>query len=694
MSTKHLDTELRMVWRILVQDLREVVSNTETPFKTPFDSLINALSSGNMNHVRRCSFPNYMIMPSEYARAARQAELFGKRWLFDDDANDEEVTCPGWAREVADAKTVIDFMNTQRQVLSSLPSTQIVNRVLQGAEALCGYILGDYDEEEHKRKCRFGSRASYGLPRSKAYMFNRLKDLSATRSQVAKWGRWLTEDVQLAAILRTEIVRARSLGLEQCINLTEHLNLTIVPKKYNIGRVIVPDTILGGFISNGLGHMIMDRLKVNAGLDIRTKQREHREVARRASVTGHLVTADMSKASDNISWALLQRILPPDWLEVIKHDKVTAVKYENDLLEVASPLLMGKGYTFPLQTLVFYSLLVSIADQLGIGHKYISVYGDDLIYPQKMHKYVLAVFPQLGLKINVDKTSADKGHGTAFRKSGCFRESCGGDYLDGKSIRPYAPMGRSGDPDKNITRFTTQSEKAAMYYTLLNGLLSRWEWWEIRTTVRYLLIAAQNCTGELLIVPNTRSVSSGLRYDADGLQWLLDVEENLNVEWPKRTVIRHKDALGGYSDVWSYWSLDEKPPKVKVEDEYIYLWDKLRQKAENLEDDAAIKDVLPHISIRMLKWAPEYRNEELKGLCRQKWESEPETLKRTQRKLFVDKFNRLHEDRPKDGPSQVVWMEVSTVDSREEKGMTKKDRRTVPLHLLFDPRLQGINEAD
>lgn len=680
MSVKHLDVELRRVWGFLVTDLRKVVANTEYPLDAPFKRMNYALASGDMNIVRGCTFPNYMVMPAYYAKAARQAEMFGKRWLFDDDANDDGVVCPGWAREVADAKTAIDFVRTQSAVLQSLPSSPVIDRVLDGAQELCSYILGQYDEEEHKRSCRFGSKASYGIPRSRAYLFNRLKDLSATRRQVKLWGKWIVEDEQLREIMRREIIRARAIGLEKCINLTEHLNLTIVPKKYNVGRVIVPDTVLGGFISNGLGRMIMDRLAVNAGLDIRRKQQEHKRVALKASRTGHLVTADMSKASDNISWALLQRILPKGWIDVIDSDRIRKVSYEGEILDVSSPLLMGKGYTFPLQTLVFYSLLLSIANELGIGHKYISVYGDDLIYPYALHKYVLAVFPKLGLIINVDKTSCDKGNGTAFRKSGCFRESCGGDYLDGMDIRPYAPMGRSDDVSANP--FETAKERAMFYYTLLNGLLSRWHWSEIRGTVRHLLICAQNCIGRIVVVPTDSAVTAGLRYDGENLAWLTDIEELLNIEWPKYAKVQRKDTLGGYSEFWLYSFLSRRPQWAEVEDEYIYLWDCLRAKAQ---DDPEVDGSLAGVLSVKLKFlgVPGYREEVVKELVKQRWDVGPERLRSMERKLYVDKFNRIHERRPLDGPSQVVWHRLPVVDSKDELGTVKIRRGEVPLHLLF-----------
>ena len=665
-----LDAEMLSVWRVLVEDLREVAASKST-LTQPFDHFGRMLADGNMGEIRNKLFPNYFIMPELYAKALRQAEMFGKRWLFDTDVKGQTEI---------DLLTVTDFVVTQQSVLDDLPDSEIISRVLTNAKALNECILGEYEAEEHKSKCRFGSRAAYGLPRQDAYLFNRIGRLSATQRQVDRWGLWLAEDEQLRAEMKDLVIQGRSNKIEPLITLTEKLNLTVVPKTFKAGRTIVPDTILGGYISNGFGRMIADRLRVNAGLDIRRKQEEHKRIAQAASRTSHLTTADMSKASDNISWPLLQRILPADWLSVVDDDRVFCVSFCGYDVQVKSPLLMGKGYTFPLQTLVFYSLLMSIADQLGIGHKYISVYGDDLIYPTAMHKYVLAVFPQLGLKINVDKTFADKSPKQSAHK-GVFRESCGGDYLNGMDIRPYAPMGRSGDNDfGNLNR----DENLAMFcYTLLNGLLDRWEPWLIKRTVRHLLIRISSITGEILVVPEESSVSAGLRMDKYSLLWVKAIEETFPIVYPKPVKVYHRS--GGYSEIYSFHSYAYPEQRVVIERERLYLWDKLRQMEERNQDEI---EVLPHTA--SLVCVPGYREERLR-LQRQKWEAPSETLKLQPKKRYVDRYNRWHDKRPTNEPSQARLVFLPTVVSREVTVRNgKKDRRNVPLHSLLKTKQVAI----
>lgn len=669
---RSVDGLLLSTWSFLVKDVQGIVAKSKAPLQVSLSALHKALIQRDMDAVRSYEVPNYGILQANDAKAIRQVEFFGKRWLFDSDSSTPEEL---------EFRTVVDFVRTQTQVVRELPDSALINRVLDGASYFAGYILGEYDSEEHKRNCRFGSKAAYGLKREDAYLFNRIRKLSATRSQINRFGAWLTEDVHLRAEMLEVITTSRSLGIEQLVNTTDALSLVVVPKSYKSGRTIVPDTILGGFISGGLGEVVMQRLKVNAGLDIRRKQQEHKRVAQVASRTGHLVTADMSKASDNISWPLLQRVLPPEWFDVIKDDAIGTVVWKNNRISVASPLLMGKGYTFPLQTLVFYSLLMSIANELGVAHKYISVYGDDLIYPDIMHKYVLKVFPMLGLKLNVDKTSADNARGTAFRSSGCFRESCGGDYLDGQDIRPYAPMGHSGSDE--LGDINRDQNYAALCYTLLNGILSRWSPYDVRSTVRFLLIEAQNCLGEVLVVPNTLAVSAGLRIDEDGLLWLKDIEEHLNVTMPRAVTVRHRK--GGYSEVWSFKSISYPTSWKLVEHERLYLWDALRL-ADNASESQE-QEVVPHANdfiVSNLMRVPGYREEKLRCALQQ-WENEPERLIPRQVKTYVDRYNRYHFDRPKDGPSQVHYKTFGTVVSREETSRNAKvDRRNVPLHLLFE----------
>lgn len=668
------DVLLWTVWGSLARDLGKELFDPAAE-QSPLKRLNKVIEERDTCGARRLYWPNYHVLDAQQAKVYYQLESFLKRWTLSDDVYTETEL---------QERTLEEFIETQSKVLRSLDETPVLTRVLDGAKKLCSEILGGYDVEEHKRRCRFGSKAAFGLKRKDAYLHNRIPKLSATKQQVKVFGKWLEDDPQLLKILGSNKSRK--------IRTTNYLVLTVVPKSWKAGRTIVPDTVLGGFVANGLGDMISERLRVNAGLDISRKTAEHRRMACYASKTGHLTTADMSKASDRISWPLLRRILPNDWLDVIDADRVhkvvfshrnpvTRAEIRTTDVKVHSPLLMGKGYTFPLQTLVFYSLLQSIAALTGEGESYISVYGDDLIYPSRMHHYVSSIFPRLGLLLNEGKTFSTKADRGLSSHKGCFRESCGGDYLRGVDIRPYMPQGASGDnllPEESVG----QAEYCGLVYTILNGLLSRWEWWEIRTTVRLLLIEAQSCFDEILVVPNRDSVSSGLRMDKDALNWVKWIDENLVIHHPvvRRVTKRNK----GYIDLASYKCLKTTPPKEEIseDDESIYLWNSLRLSItrEECQDHPGLQYKFRSVPGLREEWRS------LKQL--QQWETPNEVAVTVRQKMYVTPDHNLHEKRPQ-GPSQVVWRTHKAVTSRSDLGHALLVEGSCPPHCLYDALLDA-----
>jgi len=108
----------------------------------------------------------------------------------------------------------------------------------------------------------------------------------------------------------------------------------------------------------------------------------------------------------------------------------------NSFKELAMFSGMGNGFTFELESIIFYALAKACealydrkAPDLAynIGGKFISIHGDDLVIPRHLYPLFSFICPKIGLTINAEKTCV----------SGRFRESCGGDYLDGTQVRPF-----------------------------------------------------------------------------------------------------------------------------------------------------------------------------------------------------------------------------------------------------------------
>jgi hypothetical protein len=87
---------------------------------------------------------------------------------------------------------------------------------------------------------------------------------------------------------------------------------------------------------------------------------------------------------------------------------------------------MGNGFTFELETLIFYSVARTCAYFRGISGV-ISVYGDDIICPSMLADDLTWVLEYLGFTVNTEKSFV----------SGPFRESCGGHYHNGVDVTPF-----------------------------------------------------------------------------------------------------------------------------------------------------------------------------------------------------------------------------------------------------------------
>ena len=202
--------------------------------------------------------------------------------------------------------------------------------------------------------------------------------------------------------------------------------LSFVPKTALTERTIMIEPLLNTFVQRGIGRVIKRRL-LKSGVNL-YDQGINRDRARMASMNGSHATLDLSSASDLISTRLVFELLPPEWFELLSNWRTGRVCYKKKGLEFNLEKFssMGNGYTFELESLIFYSVCHVACTELGIDPD-VSVYGDDLIVPTEAYPLVCEILDAFGFSVNQSKSFAD----------GPFRESCGGDYLDGIDTRPF-----------------------------------------------------------------------------------------------------------------------------------------------------------------------------------------------------------------------------------------------------------------
>lgn len=216
---------------------------------------------------------------------------------------------------------------------------------------------------------------------------------------------------------------------------------TTVPKDAEKYRGICVEASIPGFYQLGLGRHIRRRLRL-VGIDLEHGQETHRQVAREASVRGHLATLDLSNASDTVSLELVRLLLPKRWFELLDSLRAPRTLIEGKWVKLEKFSSMGNGFTFELETLIFLAISL-VASRRGVSSilgKEVLAYGDDLIVPSESAQDVIAALSFFGFRTNKGKTFVD----------GPFRESCGGDYFNGADVRPHFVKESPSEPQDYI----------------------------------------------------------------------------------------------------------------------------------------------------------------------------------------------------------------------------------------------------
>lgn len=202
--------------------------------------------------------------------------------------------------------------------------------------------------------------------------------------------------------------------------------LLFVLKNAKTYRSIIREPSMNSLAQKGYGKHLKERL-FDAGVNL-FDQSVNQTRARLGSINGALMTVDLSSASDTICRELVSELLPLDWYIGLRQLTTTEVEYKKQGLTFSLEKFssMGNGFTFELESLIFYALTVGVCHTSGIKPD-VSVFGDDIICPAEALPLLTKVFQFCGFSINTAKSFS----------TGPFRESCGADYWNGVNVRPY-----------------------------------------------------------------------------------------------------------------------------------------------------------------------------------------------------------------------------------------------------------------
>lgn len=322
-----------------------------------------------------------------------------------------------------------DFCKAETPRICRLDLTH--SSLVRKVQARLRWLLGDITPAEVMQRARWSSGATSSLKAAYANPQNKWGLATHTTQGTSFWMSAWND-------------KFRDGKFWSNLELVESNRVLTVPKNAKTERVIAAEPDWNMFFQLGMGACIRRRLqrvgllrsprngeRVSPETDAQTRQQMF---ARIGSRHGNYATIDLKAASDTISLAVCDLLLPPKLFRMLCHLRSPkGVLPDGTTLTYEKISSMGNGSTFELETSLFWTIASVAADSEDVH-----VYGDDIIVPTATAARVIETLRLFGFVANPKKTHV----------AGLFRESCGGHYFNGTDVTP--PYFR-----KNLDRLTT-----------------------------------------------------------------------------------------------------------------------------------------------------------------------------------------------------------------------------------------------
>ena len=342
-------------------------------------------------------------------------ELFSK---YDDGKPSPEKEAKTWERfHEAEQSCRLANQRIERWVWTEQPYWVAVRARIRK-------VLGSFSWDECSRFFAFGPGATTRLTRKEsfaAYKYSGIPESTIGNAVLA------------SCAIRTIPLWNRSVLLSggdpaDLVQIVPGNSIITVPKNYKTDRTIAKEPCMNIYIQKGIGRVIRHRLK-KVGVDLDDQQPNQR-AALIGSLTGLLATVDMSMASDTVARELIRWILPSEWRWALEQCRSPlGVLPSGEVIHYQKFSSMGNGYTFELESLIFWAIAQECARPFRIDETddSICVYGDDVVIPTQFYESFCTRLAEVGFTPNPGKSFAE----------GPYRESCGKHYYHGIDITPF-----------------------------------------------------------------------------------------------------------------------------------------------------------------------------------------------------------------------------------------------------------------
>lgn len=377
-------------------------------FVTSFYSSLGNTRLAGLARARRWSeivnlpMPDTTMGTDEFRDAYYASEAFSK-FPFE---------IPGVNREAAafakfrEAEGLCKLANSRLVDWESRVSVDVA--LIRRVRSQIAAVLGEFSWDHCVPHFSFGPGASTSLPARKASHGN-------------KWAH--SSQVTTRCLPLYLAYRAYCTGWDHGdreLRVVAGNKVTTVPKNAKTDRVIAIEPDWNMFFQRGIGGFLRHRLQKRLGLLLADAQETNRQLAREGSATGRLATIDLSMASDSVSLALCEAVLPPALFAAICTCRSEEGMLEGESITYEKVSSMGNGFTFELETLIFWAFARACTDGVAVA------YGDDIVIEARDAPRLIEALTAVGFAVNAKKTFL----------SGPFRESCGGHYHNGFDVTP------------------------------------------------------------------------------------------------------------------------------------------------------------------------------------------------------------------------------------------------------------------
>lgn len=233
--------------------------------------------------------------------------------------------------------------------------------------------------------------------------------------------------------------------------------LMAVPKTISKPRLIAAEPHFHMWCQQNIKHYVYSRVaRTWIGSFIRfTDQTLNQELCARGSKDGSLQTVDLSAASDSVSCHAVGQLFRanPALLRALMASRTRILHQEisgtqREFLDLHMYSTMGNATTFPVESLLFLSVALSVAlthrglrptmSNIRSLEGSVSVFGDDIICPTECRELLYRALECLHFQVNTSKSYAGSN----------FRESCGADTFQGVDVTPiYWKAPYDGTPE-------------------------------------------------------------------------------------------------------------------------------------------------------------------------------------------------------------------------------------------------------